>query len=67
MLPRLVEKSAGEADGVILVDHNERQQSAEDIDQVRVLKLSTITVSLTLKQAIHYINVQNQLAVRQPS
>ena len=37
--PRLVEKVAGEADGVILVDHNERQQSAEDIDQVRVLEV----------------------------
>ncbi|TDF98104.1 manganese-dependent inorganic pyrophosphatase [Paenibacillus piri] len=34
--PRLVEKVAGEASQVILVDHNERQQSASDIDQVRV-------------------------------
>ncbi len=37
--PRLVEKVAGEGEGVILVDHNERQQSADDIDQVRVLEV----------------------------
>jgi manganese-dependent inorganic pyrophosphatase len=37
--PRLVEKVAGEADAVILVDHNERQQSAIDIDQVRVAEV----------------------------
>ncbi|TMV50160.1 manganese-dependent inorganic pyrophosphatase [Paenibacillus mesophilus] len=37
--PRLVETVAGEAKGVILVDHNERQQSATDIDQVRVLEV----------------------------
>lgn len=37
--PRLVETVAGEAKGVILVDHNERQQSASDIDQVRVLEV----------------------------
>lgn len=37
--PRLVETVAGEAEGVILVDHNERQQSANDIDQVRVLEV----------------------------
>lgn len=37
--PRLVEAVAGEAKGVILVDHNERQQSASDIDQVRVLEV----------------------------
>jgi manganese-dependent inorganic pyrophosphatase len=37
--PRLVEAVAAEADGVILVDHNERQQSANDIDQVRVLEV----------------------------
>jgi manganese-dependent inorganic pyrophosphatase len=37
--PRLVEKVAGEASGVILVDHNERQQSADDIDSVRVLEV----------------------------
>jgi manganese-dependent inorganic pyrophosphatase len=34
--PRLVETIANEAKTVILVDHNERQQSASDIDQVRV-------------------------------
>jgi len=34
--PRLVEAVAAEAKDVILVDHNERQQSANDIDQVRV-------------------------------
>ena len=37
--PRLVETVAAEAEGVILVDHNERQQSADDIDQVRVLEV----------------------------
>jgi manganese-dependent inorganic pyrophosphatase len=37
--PRLVEKVGAEAKEVILVDHNERQQSADDIDQVRVLEV----------------------------
>jgi manganese-dependent inorganic pyrophosphatase len=37
--PRLVETVANEGNGVILVDHNERQQSADDIDQVRVLEV----------------------------
>jgi manganese-dependent inorganic pyrophosphatase len=37
--PRLVEKVAAEVSNVILVDHNERQQSADDIDQVRVLEV----------------------------
>ncbi|MGM0875579.1 MAG: manganese-dependent inorganic pyrophosphatase [Bacillota bacterium] len=37
--PRLVGKVAGEANAVILVDHNERQQSAEDIAEVRVLEV----------------------------
>jgi len=37
--PRLVEKVATETNNVILVDHNERQQSADDIDQVRVLEV----------------------------
>ena len=37
--PRLVEKVAEETDTVILVDHNERQQSAEDIAQVRVAEV----------------------------
>ncbi|WP_059040829.1 manganese-dependent inorganic pyrophosphatase [Paenibacillus rubinfantis] len=37
--PRLVETVAGEAKEVILVDHNERQQSANDIDQVRVAEV----------------------------
>ncbi|MGZ9583970.1 manganese-dependent inorganic pyrophosphatase [Paenibacillus marinisediminis] len=37
--PRLVETVANEVKGVILVDHNERQQSASDIDQVRVLEV----------------------------
>ncbi|MFC4322458.1 manganese-dependent inorganic pyrophosphatase [Litchfieldia salsa] len=38
-VPRLVETVATEANSVILVDHNERQQSATDIDQVRVLEV----------------------------
>lgn len=37
--PRLVETVATEAKDVILVDHNERQQSASDIDQVRVIEV----------------------------
>ncbi|WP_421383754.1 manganese-dependent inorganic pyrophosphatase [Bacillus salacetis] len=37
--PRLVEKVAQEAKEVILVDHNERQQSADDIDEVKVLEV----------------------------
>lgn len=37
--PRLVETVAGEADSVILVDHNERQQSASDIADVRILEV----------------------------
>ncbi|MCR8963407.1 manganese-dependent inorganic pyrophosphatase [Brevibacillus halotolerans] len=37
--PRLVETVATEAQDVILVDHNERQQSANDIDQVRVVEV----------------------------
>ncbi|WP_186577314.1 manganese-dependent inorganic pyrophosphatase [Aquibacillus kalidii] len=37
--PRLVESVSSEADQVILVDHNEKQQSANDIDQVQVLEV----------------------------
>lgn len=37
--PRLVEQVSAEVKSVILVDHNERQQSANDIDQVRVLEV----------------------------
>lgn len=37
--PRFVETVANEVKGVILVDHNERQQSASDIDQVQVLEV----------------------------
>jgi manganese-dependent inorganic pyrophosphatase len=37
--PRLVETVANEVETVILVDHNERQQSATDIDQVRVIEV----------------------------
>ncbi len=37
--PRQVETVANEAKAVILVDHNERQQSAADIDQVRVVEV----------------------------
>jgi manganese-dependent inorganic pyrophosphatase len=37
--PRLVETVANEVKEVILVDHNERQQSVSDIDQVRVLEV----------------------------
>ncbi|WP_281888457.1 manganese-dependent inorganic pyrophosphatase [Paenibacillus sp. YYML68] len=37
--PRQVDTVANEAKNVILVDHNERQQSASDIDQVRVTEV----------------------------
>ncbi|AWB46030.1 manganese-dependent inorganic pyrophosphatase [Paenibacillus sp. CAA11] len=37
--PRLVDTVANEVKEVILVDHNERQQSANDIDQVRVIEV----------------------------
>jgi manganese-dependent inorganic pyrophosphatase len=37
--PRLVETVANEVKDVILVDHNERQQSVSDLDQVRVLEV----------------------------
>ncbi|MFC7321356.1 manganese-dependent inorganic pyrophosphatase [Halobacillus campisalis] len=37
--PRLVETVANEVDKVILVDHNERQQSVDDIDEVEVAEV----------------------------
>ncbi|UOQ47698.1 manganese-dependent inorganic pyrophosphatase [Gracilibacillus caseinilyticus] len=37
--PRMVENVSDEVDQVILVDHNESQQSAEDIDRVQVLEV----------------------------
>ncbi|MDR6123735.1 manganese-dependent inorganic pyrophosphatase [Bacillus sp. SLBN-46] len=37
--PRLVEAVSAEVNSVILVDHNERQQSANDIADVRVLEV----------------------------
>jgi manganese-dependent inorganic pyrophosphatase len=37
--PRLVQTVANEVKSVILVDHNERQQSVDDIDAVRVLEV----------------------------
>ncbi|RIX53205.1 manganese-dependent inorganic pyrophosphatase [Paenibacillus nanensis] len=37
--PRLVENVADEAQDVILVDHNERQQSANDIEKVRIVEV----------------------------
>jgi manganese-dependent inorganic pyrophosphatase len=37
--PRLVEEVSSEVNEVILVDHNERQQSANDIEKVRVLEV----------------------------
>ncbi|MBS2970166.1 manganese-dependent inorganic pyrophosphatase [Metabacillus sp. KIGAM252] len=37
--PRLVEKVSAEVNHVILVDHNERQQSADDITEVSVLEV----------------------------
>ncbi|MGP4041211.1 manganese-dependent inorganic pyrophosphatase [Gracilibacillus sp. D59] len=37
--PRMVENVSDEVDQVILVDHNERQQSADDIERVQVLEV----------------------------
>ncbi|HHY74787.1 MAG TPA: manganese-dependent inorganic pyrophosphatase [Bacillus bacterium] len=37
--PRLVEAVAAEVNTVILVDHNERQQSADDITEVRIAEV----------------------------
>lgn len=37
--PRLVETAANEVNGVILADHNERQQSIKDIEEVQVLEV----------------------------
>ncbi|WP_046175820.1 manganese-dependent inorganic pyrophosphatase [Domibacillus indicus] len=37
--PRLIEKASPEVDTVILVDHNERQQSVDDIEDMRVLEV----------------------------
>lgn len=37
--PRLVETVANETNNVILVDHNERQQSVQDIEQVRIIEV----------------------------
>lgn len=37
--PRLVKRVSEEVSQVILVDHNERQQSAEDIDDVQVIEV----------------------------
>ncbi|MDC3416249.1 manganese-dependent inorganic pyrophosphatase [Aquibacillus salsiterrae] len=37
--PRLIEKAKSEADKVILVDHNERQQSVSDINEVQVIEV----------------------------
>ncbi|WP_430742627.1 manganese-dependent inorganic pyrophosphatase [Bacillus atrophaeus] len=37
--PRLVGTAANEVNGVILVDHNERQQSIKDIEDVQILEV----------------------------
>ena len=38
-VPRLVNTVANEVENVILVDHNEKQQSVDDIEEVRVLEV----------------------------
>jgi hypothetical protein len=48
--PRLVESVAGEATQVILVDHNERQQSASDIGDVTIAE-----VAHAVAQTVGYI------------
>ncbi|MDQ0217943.1 manganese-dependent inorganic pyrophosphatase [Peribacillus cavernae] len=37
--PRLMETVANEVNSVILVDHNERQQSVDDLDKVQILEV----------------------------
>lgn len=37
--PRLIEKAAPEVKQVILVDHNEKQQSVDDLDEVQVIEV----------------------------
>ncbi|MBE1555131.1 manganese-dependent inorganic pyrophosphatase [Sporosarcina limicola] len=37
--PRLIQKAAPEVSKVILVDHNEKQQSVDDLDDVQVLEV----------------------------
>ena len=37
--PRIIEKAAPEAAKVILVDHNEKQQSVDDLDEVQVIEV----------------------------
>ena len=37
--PRLIEKAASEVSKVILVDHNEKQQSVDDLDDVQVIEV----------------------------
>lgn len=37
--PRLIEKAAPEVKKVILVDHNEKQQSVDDLDEVQVIEV----------------------------
>ena len=37
--PRIIEKAAPEATKVILVDHNEKQQSVDDLDEVQVIEV----------------------------
>ncbi|MTD31538.1 manganese-dependent inorganic pyrophosphatase [Planomicrobium sp. YIM 101495] len=38
-VPRLIEKAAPDAKQVILVDHNERQQSVDDIEDVQIIEV----------------------------
>lgn len=37
--PRLIEKAASEVSKVILVDHNEKQQSVDDLDEVQIIEV----------------------------
>ncbi len=37
--PRFIEKAAPEVERVILVDHNERQQSVDDIEEVQIIEV----------------------------
>jgi manganese-dependent inorganic pyrophosphatase len=57
--PRFVDKVAAEAEKVILVDHNEKQQSADDIEEVQVIEVMIITGLPTSRQRTRCIIAQN--------
>ncbi len=61
--PRVITKASDEVDSVMLVDHNEHQQSVSDIEDVTVPTWLTITGLQTSQRHPHCFTVQNQLVV----